>query len=536
MSRSGSSCDEFDFVIVGAGSAGCALAARLAEKSNLTVCVLEAGRVQWPKISAIPAAVLHTVGNPRFDWRYTSEPDPTRNGIVEAWPRGLGPGGSSLINGMIFVRGAPGDFDAWEALGAEGWGYQDVLPFFRRMEKSEFDRDQARGVHGPQSVQTLRWRQPIAEDFVQAAVESGITYNPDYNSSAQDGVGFIQALQRNGRRHSAFDAFLKPILFKKNIELRTGCAVRKLIIRSGSVEGVEYLHDNALSQVRARRLVVLCGGAINTPHLLMLSGIGPAAQLANAGVSVIADSPAVGQNLMEHATVWVQAEVNRPTLNQEATPLRKLVNLVKWLGGTGAATTAVAQAAAFVRTRPESKTPDVQLHFCAMGTSLGPKGLAMPRTPLVSIGVTANHPESRGEIRLRGPDPRQPPLILPRLLESSQDIETLDQGISVIQAILRAPSMKKRVVRLVNPPPDASERQEREAFIRANTGPAYHPVGTCRMGQGNGAVVDPRLRVIGVSGLAIADASIMPRHISGNTYAAAVMIGERAADLIGAGR
>jgi choline dehydrogenase-like flavoprotein len=527
-----SSCGEFDFVVVGAGSAGCALAARLAEKSGVTVCVLEAGREQWPKISAIPAAVLHTVGNPRFDWRYTSEPDPTRNGTIEAWPRGRGPGGSSLINGMIFVRGAPGDFDAWQALGAEGWGYHDLLPFFRRMEKSGFDQDPARGVHGPQSVQTLRWRHPVTEDFVQAAVESGITYNPDYNSSVQDGVGFVQAFQRNGRRHSAFDAFLKPVLSKRNVELRTGCEVHRLIIRSAAVEGVEYLHDDIPCRVRARRLVILCGGAINSPHLLMLSGIGPAAQLAAAGISVVADSPAVGQNLMEHATVWLQAEVNRPTLNQELTPFRKLVNLVRWLGGTGAATTAVAQATAFIRTHPESQAPDVQLHFCAMGTALGPKGLAMPKMPLVSIGATVSHPESCGEIRLRGPDPRRPPLILPRLLDSPRDIETLGQGLAVIGRILDAPTMKKRVVRLVNPPPITSEEQELESFIRANTGPAYHPVGTCRMGRGDGAVVDPRLRVIGVSGLAVADASVMPRHISGNTYAAAVMIGERAADLI----
>ena len=532
MVVSSDSAEEFDFVVVGAGSAGCALAARLAEQSGVTVCVLEAGEEQWPQISAVPAAVLHTVGNPRFDWRFSSEPDPTRHDIIESWPRGLGPGGSSLINGMIFVRGAAADFDAWEALGADGWGYKSVLPFFRRMEQSEFDQDQARGAHGPQSVRTIRWRPKIADDFVRAAVESGIPYNPDYNSTIQDGVGYVQAIQRNGRRHSAFDAFLKPALSKRNIALKTGCKVLRLTGRGAAIDGVEYLRHNTPTKVRARRLVILCAGAIGSPHLLMLSGIGPADQLAGAGVPLIADVPAVGQNLMEHATVWIQAEVNRPTLNQELSLGRKALALIKWLGGKGPATTAVAQAVAFARTRPESLSPDVQIHFCAMGTSLGPKGLAMPDTPLISIGVTANHPESRGEIRLRGRDPHQAPLILPRLLDAPEDIETLKQGLGVVDGIFNAPSMKKQLVRIVNPPPSPLHAEQLETFIRSQAGPAYHPVGTCRMGRGPDAVVDPELRVRGVRGLAVADASIMPRHVSGNTYAAAVMIGEKAADII----
>lgn len=537
MTRSQNSAQEFDYVIVGAGSSGCALAARLSEQSGVTVCVLEAGLECWPKISAIPAAVVHTVGNPKYDWRYTSQPDPTRNDVVESWPRGLGPGGSSLINGMIFVRGARSDFDAWEELGSAGWSYKDVLPFFRRMESSQFEHDQARGRHGPQSVERLRWQQPITEDFVRAAVESGIEYTPDYNSTEQDGVGYTQAFQRGGQRHSAFDAFLKPVLSRKNIELRTGCQVLRLIMQGRSVTGVGYARPGAPEeQVRARRLVVLSGGTINSPHLMMLSGIGPAAQLKAAGVAVVADLPGVGQNLMEHATAWIQAEVNRPTLNQEATPIRKIVNLAKWLARTGAATTAVAQAVAFIRTSLDSPSPDIQIHFCGMGTSLGPKGLVMPNIPLISVGATVSHPRSRGELRLHSADPRQPPLIFPRLLEAPEDVATLGEGVRAVERILEAPAMKQRIVRFLNLPPDPSKPEEFERYLRSNTGPAYHPVGTCRMGTDRDAVVDPGLMVHGISGLAIADASIMPRHISGNTYAAAVMIGERAADLFNAGK
>jgi choline dehydrogenase len=527
--------DTFDFVVVGAGSSGCALAARLAERPDVTVCVLEAGKEHWPKISAIPAAVLHTVGNPRYDWRFTSEPDPTRNGMTESWPRGLGPGGSSLINGMIFVRGAPRDFDAWQRSGAHGWSYADVLPFFRRMEQTVFGEDQSRGRHGPQSVQKLRWKHPVVEDFVRAAMESGIPYNPDYNSTAQEGVGHTQALQRRGRRHSAFDAYLKPALARRNIEMRTGALVRRLVGEGNSIKGVEYERGGEVRHVRARRLVILSGGAIASPHLLMLSGIGPAAQLQAAGVDVVANVSGVGQNLMEHATVWIQAEVNQATLNQEATPFRKFVNLMKWLDGRGAATTAVAQAVAFVRTREESTSPDVQIHFCAMGTSLEADGLAINDVPLVSIGATANHPASRGEIRLAGGDPHLAPLIYPRLLDAQDDIETLGQGLRAVSRILSAPSMSRCLVKVQNPPPLDGSPDDLAAFIRRSTGPAYHPVGTCRMGIGDDAVVDPGLRVIGMEGLAVADASVMPRHISGNTYAAAIMIGEKAADIFSSG-
>ncbi len=521
---------EYDYIVVGAGSSGCALAARLAEGSG-SVAVLEAGRRRWPRITAVPAAVVHTIGHPWYDWRYTSEPDPSRVGRTEMWPRGKGPGGSGLINGTIFVRGAPADFDAWRDCGATGWSYEEVLPFFRRMESVEDADGLIRGGEGPQAVEMLRYVHPLTKQFVESAVRAGVAFNPDYNGREQDGVSYVQAIQHRGRRHSPMDAYLTPALRARKIDLIDGALAHKVVFEGRTAVGVEFECGGLRRLIRARRLVVLTAGAINSPQLLMLSGIGPADQLREHGLPVIADIGAVGANLMEHVGVWMRAEVKQPTLNQERRGLRSILNAAKWVVGRGPATSPTAQALAFLRTAAGLQESDVQIHYAAFGRD-GP-GRALSRRRLVSVVPTVSHPQSRGEIRLRSASARDAPLIYPRLLESAADMKTMRRGIEQTWRIIHEAPFADQVVEYLSPPPLKSSGEEFDAYIRAAALPIYHPVGTCRMGSDAGSVVGPDLRVRGVEGLAIADVSIMPRHISGNTHAAALMIGEKAADLLG---
>lgn len=521
---------EFDFVVVGAGSSGCALAGRLAEDGRHSVAVLEAGKEHKPRVTAIPAALVHTIGNPRYDWQYLSEPDPTRDNRIEPWPRGLGPGGSGLINGMIFVRGAPQDFDAWQERGATGWSYRDVLPYFRRFETSGVGDDQTRGTFGPQSISALRYVHPVTRLFVKSAEAAGIPFTPDYNGAAQEGVGYTQATQHNGRRHSPYDAFLKPAVDRGRASLIQNARVLRVLLEGTRAVGVEYEQGGVVHIIRARRQVVLSGGAINTPQLLMLSGIGDPTALQAAGIRPLIDNAEVGANLIEHPGIFMRAEVDIPTLNQKATMLGKALALAQWLAGKGPATTPTAQALAFLRSTDGMSEPDIQIHFTAFGFT-GP-GETSPNERLISIVPSVNHPESRGSIELAGPDPHVAPRILPRLLESDADVETLRRGLRICTRILAAAPLSQHVRRIVDQPPLDQGEEAEIAFIRATAAPLFHPVGTCRMGTDERAVVRPDLSVRGVQQLSVADVSIMPRHISGNTHASALMIGERAADLL----
>jgi choline dehydrogenase len=521
--------DHYDYVIVGAGSSGCVLAARLAENPGVTVAVLEAGRRRWPKITAIPAAVVHTVGRAGYDWQYMSEPDASREGRSELWPRGKGPGGSSLINGMIFVRGHPDDFDGWARAGATGWSYSDVLPSFRRLETAPFSESQTRGVLGPQTVSNPRYRSPFTKAFIAAAGEIGLPYNPDYNDGDQEGVSYIQGIQKNGRRESAFDAFLQPRLTGQNLNLIEGALARRILFENRRAVGVEFSHGDTIRVAKARRLVVLSGGVFNSPQLLMLSGIGPASDLKAMGIEVVHDAPEVGANLMEHVGIGLQVEVDMPTLNQEMTPFRMALNLLKWAAGSGPATATVAHGIGFARTQPGLPSPDVQLQFTPIGLSAGPKGIFISNRPLITLMPTVNFPKSRGYMKLASLDPSQHPKIFPRLLDAQEDLDTLARGIDLSYRIFGAPALAKHVVRRLDPPP--GDPIELEAYIRARAVPIYHPVGTCRMGSDVNSVISPDLRVRGVDDVAVADSSIMPRHISGNTHASSMMIGERAAEL-----
>ncbi|MDH7637644.1 GMC family oxidoreductase [Sphingomonas oryzagri] len=519
--------EEFDYVIVGAGSSGSALAAALARSSQATIAVIEAGVRRWPKITAIPAALLTTIGHHKYDWRYVSEPDPTRFGRTEAWPRGLGPGGSGLINGMIFVRGAPDDYDQWSQLGADGWAYRDVLPHFRRFESTDIGSEQSRGGLGPQTISALRYVHPMTTTFIEGAVTAGLEFNPDYNGSRQDGVSYVQATQSGGRRHSPYDAYLAPAIKSGRIRLIEGAHVKHVLFEGRTATGVLLEQGGGERTIRARRLVVLSAGSLNTPKLLMLSGIGKAATLKAHGITPLVESPEVGANLMEHAGIWLRAEVDRPTFNQEGRSVRRMVNVVRALMGQGPGTSPTAQAVGFVRTKAGLAAPDVQIHFTAFGReALDPK---LPDRRLISVVPSVNHPLSRGEVTLASGDYRDAPLIHPRLFAEQEDVETLKRGLAKCLEILGSEPLASHVVRIENPPPEDPEDLDRH--IRESAGPIYHPVGTCRMGSDEQAVLTPALHVRGTQRLAVCDASIMPRHVSGNTHAASMMIGDRAADL-----
>ncbi|NMJ39863.1 choline dehydrogenase [Roseomonas sp. JC162] len=524
---------EADYVVVGAGSAGCVLASRLSETPGVSVLLVEAGTRERIGLTRMPAALMRTIGNPRYDWGYRSEPDPTRNGLVEDWPRGKVPGGSSAINGMIFIRGAAADYDAWESLGCAGWGWRDVLPLFRRMETADAPDNATRGGMGPQRVSALAWRHPVASDFIASGVAAGIPANDDLNGASHEGIAWNQGSTRNGLRHSAWDAFIRPNLARPNLRTMDGVLVQRITFEGRRASGLAATRNGAALAVRARREVILTAGAINSPQLLMLSGVGETSELAAHGIATVADSPEVGRNLMEHPGLYVQAELTVPTVNAEAAPLRAAWQFLRWAAGRpspfGVPT---AQVLAFLRSHPEAAEPDLQFHLFPYGSVLKDGKRIIPRRNLATILVNVNHPRSRGRLALRSADPAAPIAIHPRLLDDDQDVETLLRGLGWVRRMATTAPFGDKVKALIGVPPAAAGREADIAFLRSAARPFYHPAGTCRMGADARAVVAPDLRVNGVSALRVADISIFPRHIAGNTNATALMIGEKAAELV----
>lgn len=524
---------EADVVIVGAGSAGCVLASRLSERAGLSVLLVEAGRREKLNITRLPAALMRTIGNARYDWNYTSEPDPTRDGQAELWPRGRVPGGSSAINGMIFIRGAAADYDNWAAMGCTGWAWHDVLPLFRRLETADTPDNAHRGGLGPQRVSALAWKHPIAADFIASGIAAGIPANDDLNGASHEGITWNQGSTRNGLRHSAYDAFIRPNLSRPNLRLLDGVLVERVTFDGRRATGLAARRNGAPLAIRAKRGVVLTAGAINSPHLLMLSGIGDPAELSRHGIAPVIESPEVGRNLMEHPGLYVQAEVTVPTANADSAPHRAAWQFARWLlGRPSPFGVPTAQVLAFFRSQAEAAEPDLQFHLFPYGSTLKDGKRVIPRDNLVTILMNANHPRSRGHLALRSADPAAPIAIHPRLLDDPEDIETLLRGLDWVRRVAATPPFGDKVKRLVGVPPAGSARIADLAYLRSAARPFYHPAGTCRMGSDPGAVVAPDLAVRGAEALRVADISIFPRHIAGNTNATALMIGEKAADII----
>jgi choline dehydrogenase len=516
-----------DVVIVGAGSAGCVLAARLSEDSTSRVLLLEAGGTDDRREMRIPAAFSRLFRS-AYDWADETEPQPALAGRPLYWPRGKCLGGSSSINAMIYVRGHPRDYDGWAAAGNAGWAWADVLPYFRRAEDQARGASELHGAGGPLRVEDLRTVNPLSRAFVEAAVARGLARNADFNGPEQDGAGVFQVTQRRGRRWSCADAYLRPALGRPNLRVATGAHATRVVLEGGRAVAVRYLRDGLEHEARAAREVIVTAGAVGSPHLLLLSGIGPADHLRALGVPVALDLPGVGENLHDHLAVGVAYECREPvSLASAASP----ANLARWLlARRGPLTSCVAEAGAFVCTRPALPAPDLQIHFGA--AYFIEHGLANPPGHGFTFGPTLLRPASRGRVRLRARDPLAAAAIDPGYLADPADLAALVAGIRLSRRIATARPFDRYRGREVSPGPDAVGDLALAEHVRQRAQTLYHPVGTCRMGSDRLAVVDARLRVRGVDGLRVVDASVMPAIVGGNTNAPTIMLAERAADLL----
>jgi choline dehydrogenase-like flavoprotein len=536
-----------DYVVIGAGSAGCVLANRLTEDGRSNVMVLEAGGEDRTVAIRIPAG-FPLMDPEKYNWRYTAEPDPSRNGIVEHWGGGRVIGGSSSINGQVWTRGNPADYDEWAALGCEGWDYASVLPYFRRAE--HFPRGGlSRGRRGPLHVSYPRFDHPITEAWIVAAQQAGLPFNDDYNDGDQDGVGYGQLSQRRGWRHSTARAYLAPARRRRNLTLETGAVVTRILLDDDArAIGVEYRKNGQTRQVLARREVILATGAIASPKMLMISGIGPAEVLGEHNIAVKVDSPGVGQNLQEHIYSTMAYTVNIPTLNMELTPSGMLRHGFDFVfRGRGAVTVAAAHSIVFGRLAVDRGRPDYEIIFAPLGLSGATPGtdagedieyrhdvneLTPMKTSTCMALPSVSHPTARGRVTLHSADPSDKPKIDHQLISKAEDIDALTAACRKTREIFGRDAMRPYVVSEYLPGDKVQSDADWEKYFRSYSWRGEHPIGTCRMGLDATAVVDPALRVRGVTGLRVVDASVMPTLITGHTNAPTVMIAERAADLI----
>lgn len=522
--------EEFDIVVVGGGSGGSAAAGRLSEDGKYSVCVIEAGSANssWRIIAPGMLPFLPKNSN----WRFDTVPQKGLNGRTGYQPRGKGLGGSSAVNAMLYLRGCAWDYDNWAALGATGWSYKDVLPYFRRAEGNVRGADDFHGSDGPLTVSDQLWPNAGSVDFVDAAAELQMPRNPDFSGKQLDGVGLYQVTQRAGERWTAARAYVLPQQAAGRLHVETGAHVEKILIENGRAVGVRIRQGRTTRTIRARRAVILSGGAFGTPQILMLSGIGPADHLKAHGIDVVVDRPAVGADMQDHIDYVASFQTGGDVFNGTtlSASIRFLKSVFQWRSKrTGTLTTPYAEAGGFAKTRPDVAVPDVQFHF--VPAMLEDHGRESVSGVGYSIHVCVLRPESRGTVRLASADPMAAPRIDPNFLDDDRDLEVLRAGVKLVHRINAAPPLAKHGGRDRHDTPlhdDAALDQ----MIRNRSDTVYHPVGTARMGSDADAVCDPCLRVRGVEGLYIADASVMPRLVSGNTNAPSVMIGERCADFV----
>ncbi len=518
----------YDYIVVGAGSAGAVLAARLSEDRNARVLLLEAGGPDRDKRVHTPAA-SGALYKTEYDWNYETEPQPFLKGRRLYWPRGKTLGGSSAINRMVYIRGHHADYDGWAEAGCRGWSWDEVLPFFKKAEDQARGASPFHGTGGPLHVSDLPAPMPLSLAFVRAANECGYPFNPDFNGATQLGFGLFQATLKRGVRQSTATAYLVPAMQRKNLTVLTGARALGLRFEGDRCTGVDYALGGGRPRfVRARREVILCGGAVNSPQLLLLSGVGPAEQLRQHGIPLVRDLPGVGQNLQDHVVAYVNYHVTgAETLDGLESPKNLLAYA---LLRKGPLASHLVEAGGFVRTRADLAAPDLQFHF--LPAQLYDHGLTRPAGRGLCILPTLLQPESRGEVRLRSPDPFTVPAIDPHYLEARADADLLARGVKIARQIASATSLAQVTGAEATPGRNVSGKAGLRAWLRNAAESLYHPVGTCSMGVDDAAVVDPELRVHGIRNLRVADASVMPRIVRGNTNAPTIMIAEKAADLI----
>jgi choline dehydrogenase len=531
---------EFDFVIVGAGSAGCVVADKLSANGEYSVLVLEAGGSDRHFYIQMPLGYGKTFYDPSVNWMYQTEPDPGLDGNADHWPRGKVVGGSGSINAMVYVRGAKEDFDQWRDLGNPGWGFSEVLPVFKALEDNDYGINAFHGVGGPLHVaDTSKHVHPLCEVFFRASEEAGLKVNPDFNGETQEGVGHFQITTKNGKRHSPADAFLRPALKRANVCLQTQAHAAKIRFEGKRATGVEYFLGGQLKFVKARREVILCGGSVNTPQLMQLSGIGPGPLLQELGISPVLINAEVGNNLTDHQGINYTYEANLPTLNQLLRPWwgKLWAGAQYLLAKRGPLSLSINHAGGFFRTNPSHKLPNMQLYFQAFSTvkpKAGERPILTPDPfPGFSIGLSNCRPTSSGCIMIRTPDARDHPKITANAFSTDHDVAEMLEAVKFLRSLASTPSMRAIIKSEVLPGPKVSSDDELTLDFRRRSGTVYHPVSTCRMGPDPmTSVVDAKLRVHGVEALRIIDCSIFPAIIAGNTNAAAMMIGAKGAGMV----
>ena len=526
---------EFDYVVVGAGSSGCVVANRLSQCGRYSVALIEAGPSDNNPWIHVPVGYFKTMGNPKSDWCYKTQPDPGIAGRSIPWPRGRVLGGSSSINGLLYVRGQPQDFDTWSQLGCTGWSWDDVLPYFKRSEKWDgVDDSGLRGKDGPLSVQSSRLNRDIVDNWVDAAVTAGYQRNYDYNGFDQEGVGHFQLTMKGGRRCSAAAAYLTPFKSRKNLKIITNAQTKKVNIVNGRASSVEIDTKSNIDTISAKKEIILSAGSIGSPQILMLSGIGSGEELQNLGINVIRDLDGVGKNLQDHLQARPIFKTDLSTINTETGNYAKkaLIGLQYILTQRGPMTMAASLGTGFLKTEDHLETPDIQFHIQPFSADMPSKG--PHKFSAFTASVLQLRPESKGYLTLKSPNYLDHPNIHPNYLATATDCNTIVKGVQIARKIAEHEPLKKHILEEYAPGSDVPLNDEEGTldWVRRTAVTIYHPSGTCKMGTDEMSVVTPTLKVRGLEGLRVADASIMPSITSGNTNAPAIMIGEKASDLI----